>query len=348
MGLLDSIKSSVTSYIDSTRDLEQEVVKKVTTPAKAPLDSFTPAPSGGDVGLDLGKAENYVAKNKDRDKPVNIAQIKADPDAFLKNVSQVDGDYATDDDGVSCGTTAVVMGMLASRPDSVVELSKKLSNADGTPTDAGRKMLGSAANDPKVQKALAAIDSGTFTPAQAGLLGDALYTGCGKKDGAGLTGDDLIRVRGRITQLGVSVPQMELQQFGDKAGSMGHWRVGVNGKQYNPWPDEAGKTSISADGTGLAKGSLDGGSTPWVTREKIYIDDNSVSRNVYNQTLPGGRAPVTVQSDPPLFVISYKKDANGGLGVTNIDSKQFDTELAKRGQWLQPGVAAQTFPSVAL
>ena len=65
-------------------------------------DDFTPANaapmslSGGGVSgagdPEQVKAEDAVLDNDARSKPVNIADIRANPDAFLKNVSQIEHD----------------------------------------------------------------------------------------------------------------------------------------------------------------------------------------------------------------------------------------------------------------
>ncbi len=289
-----------------------------------------PAPSsssGGKTDFNVAKAEAAVRGNKVRETTFTMAQIKADPDKFLKNVVQVDGLKATSADATSCGPTSLLMGMIAGRPESIQELATRCMNADGTMTAAGQKLFGNDANSPVLKAAVKRIRDGEFSAADVTFMAEGLYASTGG-GGGGTKADDLIALRSAITSLGVSVPRMELQQFGSADGGLGHWRVGVNGKQYNPWPDNKGQSTIISGPTGLADGSSDG--VKWTCREKVYIDDATVSRNVYSittkNTPTGPGKSWAVANDPPLFIASYERQADGTFKRNGLNMERMQRE----------------------
>lgn len=287
----------------------------------APAPSSGPSSSaGGKTDFNVAQAEAAVRKNTARNTQFTMEDIKRDPDAFLKNVVQVDGLAQTSNDATSCGPTSMLMGMIAGRPESIQELASKLVDANGNVTPAGQKMFGPDANSGLLKECVKRIRDGKFSAADVTFMAEGLYASTGPSAG-GTTGNDLIALRSAITSLGVSVPRMELQQFGSADGGLGHWRVGVNGKQYNPWPDKKGQASIISGPSGLADGASDG--VKWTNREKLYIDDNSVMRNVYSITTKDTPTSAgktwAVTDDPPLFVARYERQADGSFKRTELN-----------------------------
>mgnify|MGYP001490605744 CR=1 FL=1 len=297
---------------------------QVTRPVTELIDS-----AAGKANWDAKKAEAAVRGNKAREKAVSIDDIKKDPDAFLKNVVQVDGIDKTGLDISSCGPTAMLMGMIAGRPESVVELGKKLMDDQGNITPAGRKLL-DGADSPLVKAAVKNIRDGKFSAKDITFLAESLRGKMGTPTG-GVTAKDMIALRSAITGLGVSVPRMELQQFGPPDGTMGHWRVGVNGKQYNPWPDAKGQSTVKTGPESLADGASDwpGGQL----REKLYIDDKSVMHNMYTVYRSSG-PPFSTAQDPPLFILRYERQDDGTMKRVSVDQSGFLKQV--------PGGASQS------
>jgi hypothetical protein len=285
------------------------------------LSGGPPAPaSGGKTDFNVAQAEAAVRKNTARNTQFTMEQIKQNPDAFLKNVVQVDGRNDTSADATSCGPTAMLMGMIAGRPESIQELAAKLVDEQGNMTPAGLKLFGPDANSGLLKECVKRIRDGKFSASDVTFMAEGLYASTGSSTG-GTNANDLIALRSAITSLGVSVPRMELQQFGSADGGLGHWRVGVNGKQYNPWPDKKGQASIISGPGGLADGASDG--VKWTNREKLYIDDNTVMRNVYSITTkntPNGAGKTwAVTDDPPLFVARYERQPDGSFKRTELN-----------------------------
>jgi hypothetical protein len=239
----------------------------------------------------------------------------------VKNIVQVDGMNNTRNDSISCGTTAILMGMAAGRPDSLVELADALVDDSGKPTAEGKKMFGADANSPALLKSVNAIRNGTFSAKDVTLMAEGMLTGINNGQ-SGTTSDDLIALRSKITSLGVSVPRMELQQFGNADGTLGHWRVGINGKQYNPWPDAKGQSSNLSGPAAFGDSASDGKN--WINREKIYIDDKTVSRNVYSVHTDKQKWSVT--NDPPLFIVSYERKDDGTFSRVGLNAQRAQEE----------------------
>lgn len=290
------------------------------------------------------KAEAAVRGNAARNTQWTTEEIKKNPDAFLQNVVQIDGINATDSDYTSCGPTALMMGMLAGRPESVPELAGKLIDDKGEFTDAGRKLFGPDVTSGALKDAVKRIRDGKFSAADVTLMSEGFLDGIGRKPD-GTKAEDLIALRATIGSLGVSVPRMELQQFGSPDGGIGHWRVGVNDKQYNPWPNDKGQSTVIAGPAGLADGGSDG--KGWVNREKIYIDDTGASRNVYaittKDTPAGAGQTWAVTNDPPLFIARYEKQADGTYKRNQLDAQRFQS-MAKDQKWEE---ISDLFPSVS-
>ncbi len=345
----EAVENKVSSVGEAAEKVEAKAVdlaKSEFEPAKdfskvtgRPADLHTSGAGRSDFS-DPVKMEKAVLANKARDAQWSVDDIKKDPDAFLKNVVQLDGNVTSKDDYTACGPTSMLMGMIAGRPESVPELAGKLIDDKGNLTDAGKKMLGKS-DGKELKDSLTRMRNGKFSAADVTQLADHLLEGMPQNGANGTDGTDLIRLRAEISKLGVSVPRMELQRFGDPDGGVGHWRVGINGKQYNPWPDSKGQSSVITGSGGLADGVADGasaGKKPWVTAEKIYIDDSGASRNVYAlSNKPSPNAPGTtwsVQSDPPLFVTTYQKQADGTFKQTGVDAGRF-RQLAPSYSWQQ-------------
>ena len=299
--------------------------------------SGSSAPHAGEAGRSdfshPATSEAQVRANTARNTQWSMDDIKRNPDAFLKNVVQVDGLDQTSSDYTACGTTSVLMGMIAGRPESVQELASKLVDANGNVTAAGQKLFGPDANAQVLKDAVKHIRDGHFSAADVTLMSEGLLDGMPNGAANGTKAQDLIQLRASITQLGVSVPRMELQQFGSPDGGVGHWRVGINGKQYNPWPDSHGQSSVITGPGGLTDGASDG--QRWVNREKVYIDDNTVAWNVYSittkNTPTGPGQSWSVNDDPPLFVVRYQRQADGSFNRTDVD--------ARRMRQLAPGLS---------
>ncbi|MFT3842004.1 MAG: hypothetical protein QM723_33745 [Myxococcaceae bacterium] len=271
------------------------------------------------------KLEAAVRANTARNTQFTTDDIKKDPDAFLKNVVQLDGIDKTSDDYTACGPTAMMMGMIAGRPESVTELAKKLVDEHGNCTPAGRKLFGPDADAPLLKSAMTNIRNGKFSAADVTMMSEGLTAGMPNGANNGTGAEDLIALRSTITKLGVSVPRMEMQLYGSPDGGLGHWRVGVNDKQYNPWPNSKGQSSTISGPAGLADGAADG--KGWTNREKLYMDDNTVNRNIYSVTTKN--TPTSsgkswaVTSDPPLFIAQYQRQPDGTFKRSSVDASRF-------------------------
>lgn len=282
---------------------------EVTRPVTEFLDNVA-----GKANFDQRKAEAAVRTNKAREKAVSIEDIKKDPDAFLKGVVQIDGHNETGLDVSSCGPTALLMGMIAGRPESMVELGKKLMDDQGNITPAGQKLLADA-DSPVMKATLKNLRDGKFSPRDVTYLAESMRGKMGTATG-GVTAQELMGLRSAITSLGVSVPRMELQQFGPPDGTMGHWRVAINDKQYNPWPNAKGQSTVLTGPSSLGDGASDwpGGQL----REKLYIDDTTVAHNVYAVT-SNSRGNIATSEDPPLFVTRYERSEGGAWKRVSTD-----------------------------
>lgn len=280
---------------------------------------------GGQLAFaDAAKAEAAVDANAARTDERSIAQIKKNPDAFLKNVTQLDGVRESTIDQSSCGPTSLLMGMIAARPESIQELGKKLVDESGEPTKAGRALLGSDIDDGAVKASLYSLRSGRFSPADVTLLSMVLQHSTGK---AGSSAEDLMALRDGIDRLGVDVPKMELQQFGDLNGGQGHWRVNVGGKQYNPWPDENGQSSVVKGG--LKAGARDG--QGWTCREKVALQDGVMTHSYYAASSTSGQK-WEVHDDPPLMFAQYTRGSGGGLERSKVDASRLEGQLGSKLQ----------------
>jgi len=98
------------------------------------------------------------------------------------------------------------------------------------------------------------------------MLAEAMQ-GFAKQTGA--DPNDLRALASSIESLGVRLPPMELQLFGNPDGSMGHWRVVSNGTQFNPWPDQHGQSTQLPASEGQRDGLRDGDG--WVCREQVKL-----------------------------------------------------------------------------
>ena len=268
--------------------------------------------SGGRTAFDnVNQSEAAVRRNAARNEPWTMERISRDPDAFLRNVTQLDGNARTRGDHTACGPTALMMGMIAARPESIREFATKLIGANGRPTAAAEALL-SAPRAPQTLAALNAIRSGTFSARDVTTLSDQLL---GRNPDT--SGNQLMALRATITRLGVNVPRIELQQFGAPDGSMGHWRAMVNGTQYNPWPNADGEAGITREAP-LRAGMADGDG--FVCREKLFTDGYRATRHIYSVHDMMGQDR-TVTSDPPLFRVDYQYDGDF-MARTNVDSRR--------------------------
>lgn len=283
-------------------------------------------------------AEAAMAKNDARWKGVSVEDIAKNPDAFIANCAQVDGMSSTQDQ-TSCGPTSVMIGVVAGRPQAMVELAQKLVDGNGNPTDACKRLFPKIAgpDGKEYREVLKNIRTGTFRPIDVTVLSRGLYEDMlAKRPGGkplGTTGEDLIALRSKLSSLGVSIPRMELQFYGPSMEpGMGHWQVGVGGKQYNPWPDANGKVGIVNDpqhsGIGLMKGRF---GDNWANLEKIYIDDSTVHRQVYDFvaiTSDGSEiVPDATNRNPPLVDVRMTRQPDGTFKVESFDA----AELEKQG-----------------
>jgi len=82
-------------------------------------------------------AEQSVAFNPGHEAEWSMAAMKKDPKKFLRDVVQLDGSPRSTADQSACGPTALLMGMIAGRPQSIQELAGKLVDAQGRLTPAG-------------------------------------------------------------------------------------------------------------------------------------------------------------------------------------------------------------------
>ena len=228
--------------------------------------------SGGQLPTkpeDIEAAEQSVAFNSGRDTEWSLASLSKNPKKFLRDVVQLDGRPVTTADQSGCGPTALLMGMIAGRPDSLKEFASKLVNKDGSLNVNGQgfasKLPASFRGD--LQESLARLATGkAFTPADVTVLAEAMQS-FAKQNGA--DSNDLKALAKSIESLGVKLPKMELQLFGNPDGSMGHWRVESNGTQFNPWPNKDGQSTQLPAKSGLADGVRDGAG--WVRREQIPL-----------------------------------------------------------------------------
>lgn len=289
-------------------------------------------------------AEGAVQKNDARWKGVSVADIAKNPDAFIANCVQVDGMSSTEDQ-TSCGPTSVLLGVVAGRPQAMVEIAQKLVDGNGNPTEACKKLFPKIAgkDGKEYREVLKNIRTGTFRPIDVTVLSRGMYEDMlAKRPGGkplGTVGEDLIQLRSKLGSLGVSIPRMELQFFGPSMQTgMGHWQVGVGGKQYNPWPDANGKVGIVNDpqhsGIGLMKGRF---GDDWANLEKIYIDDSTVHRQVYDFTAitSDGQeiVPEATNKNPPLIDVRMKRQSDGTFEVVEFETRVLEEqgyELANR------------------
>jgi len=330
---VDFAKSEFTQAKDFAKVTGQKVesaVSHAVDEAKSfRLVNGQPPPHVGEGGksdfVHGAQLETAVRNNGARNTLWTTDSIKADRDGFLKNVVQLDGIDKTKDDAVACGPTSFLMGMIAGRPESLPELGKKLLDPQGNFTPDAQKLLGKATTDkdeaPRLKAALTHIRDGKFSAADVTQLSEGLLEGTPGGPASGTNAKDLIALRASVTKLGVSVPRMELQHFGNPDGGMGHWRVGVDGKQYNPWPNTKGQSTIMSGNDAMVDGVSDG--RGWGVAEKLYLDDNQVTQNVYSITSKATPSSAgqswAVQSDPPLFTVNYQKQADGTFHRSGYD-----------------------------
>ena len=277
--------------------------------------------TGGKIPFANGANAEAAVRSNDRARTQNwsMEQIRQNPNGFLSNVVQIDGIDGTDTDRTSCGPTALMMGMIAARHDSARELATKLIDAQGHPTaDCLRLMPAADANAPMMREALTRMRNGNFSARDVTFVAEGFRD---KMGGAGADSQALIRLRNNISGLGVSVPRMELQNFGNPDGTQGHWRVNVNGTQYNPWPDEHGHSGRMGNTGSLTSGSSDGAG--WQCREKLYVDDNSATLNTYS--FHSGTHHWQVTNDPPLIISRYERQADGTMRRASSDSTRAST-----------------------
>jgi hypothetical protein len=198
-----------------------------------------------------------------------MAALKRDPKKFLRNVVQIDGSLRSTVDRTACGPTALLMGMIAGRPEALQELACKLVDAKGGFTEAGARFgskLSSGAREDLHDSLVRLREGKAFSAADVTQLAECMQ---GVESRAGASPRDLREAAEAIQSLGVKLPPMELQQFGDPSGAMGHWRVVSNGTQFNPWPNSKGQSTQVPAKDGLADGSRDGAG--WVRREQVAI-----------------------------------------------------------------------------
>jgi hypothetical protein len=267
------------------------------------------------------KAEDAVAKRKtDRSKPWTMDEIKANPSGFARMCPQIDGKKQTTADRMACGVAAYVQGMVRARPAAMKDFADRMLAPDGNLTLQGKRLF-SGLDTVAGREALARIKAGTFSPVDVHTVMMGMYESIsgGTK---GTTPDDLISMRGRLTQLGVSVPRVEMELFAHETGGIGHWRSVVGSEQFDPWPNAKGESDVITDGTGLAKGTQDG--KGWVNSKKLFLDDKQAVLNVYNLQVEG--FPETTTKDPPLVVAGYHL-TEGNTGWTR-DSLSVEGLLA--------------------
>jgi len=299
--------------------------------------------SGGQIPFANGaQAERATRSNAARTQVWTAEQIRQNPNGFLANVVQIDGIDGTTADRSSCGPTALMMGMIAGRPDSARELASHLIDAQGHPTaDCLRLMPAADANSAEMRAALTRMRSGNFSAR------DVTFVAEGFRDhmaGGGVSSQSLISLRNSIAGMGVSVPRMELQNFGHPDGTQGHWRVNVNGTQYNPWPDEHGHSGRMGTVGSLTSGSHDGAG--WQCREKLWVDDTSATLNTYSfhAGAPGSAQHWQVTDDPPLLSSRYERQADGSMRRTSVNPQR--AAQVTNGQMSPSDVDAVVPPSI--
>lgn len=267
--------------------------------------SLTTAGDQGGGGMSTrAKAEAAVkARAADMAKPSTTAEIAADPKAFIARTPQVDGDMKSKDDAIVCGTMATMYGMIAGRPESLRELATKLVDDKGNATAEGQRAFPNLVGNANARQALLNIRNDRIAPKDVQTVARAMIHDVGDTS-QGATAAGLIALRGKIARLGVAVPRYELQQYGNPNGGMGHWRVGVQGAQFSPWPGKDGKAEVITDGSGIARGSAD--MPGWMLREKIYLDDKHAHHLMYSVVVEG--QTIRTASDPPLISLHYDRD----------------------------------------
>ncbi len=258
----------------------------------------------GGAGMSTrAQAEAAVkARAADMAKPSTTAEIAADPKSFIARTPQVDGDLKSKDDAVVCGTMATMYGMIAARPESLRELATKLVDDKGNATPEGQRNFPHLVGNASARQALLNIRNDRIAPKDVQTVARAMLHDVGDTS-QGATAAGLIALRGKIARMGVAVPRYELQQYGNAHGGMGHWRVGVNGTQFSPWPGKDGKAEVITDGSGIARGSAD--MPGWMLREKIYLDDKHAHHLMYSVVVEG--QTIRTASDPPLISLRYDR-----------------------------------------
>lgn len=322
---------------DATRAALKGGAKPTTLPAGVTVQGV-PRRASANPLEETSAAEAAMGKNDARWKGVSVADIAKNPDAFIANCAQVDGLSSTSDQ-TSCGPTSVLIGVVAGRPQAMVDIAKKLVDANGNPTAECKKLFPTIAGEggKEYREVLKNIRTGTFRPIDVTVLSRGMYEDMlAKRPGGkplGTVGEDLIQLRSKLSSLGVSIPRMELQFYGPSMQTgMGHWQVGVNGNQYNPWPDENGKVGIVHDpehsGIGLMKGRF---GDDWANLEKIYIDDTTVFRQVYDFSAVTDSGleiiPQSTNKNPALLEIKMSRQSDGTFKVDAFD----DSVLKQQG-----------------
>jgi hypothetical protein len=172
MGLLDSIKSAVTSsYAKVAEALEQQT--QPAPPAPAPTaPGFSNQSSF--VGGKATPYEDTVARRLDRNVPMNLVpSSQTERMANLTRLTQIDGNQNSDQDRTTCGVQCVVASMYLKHPEQLPKVAAYLTDKQGANLDQWAKECGL---DPKQARAdLEAIKSGKASPRQISTMSQLLF-----------------------------------------------------------------------------------------------------------------------------------------------------------------------------
>jgi hypothetical protein len=281
----------VSSFTKTTPALTPSLQKPLATDAPVlragSAASLSQLQSGGRLPTskaEILKLEAKVAADPDKLTPWSKEQLKADPKEFLRDVVQLDGLTETASDRSACGPAALLMGMIAGRPEALIELGGKLMKPNGELAPAGQALVdslragaGSPTDKAAVESlvgllapALQRLQAGReFLPGDVTILAEAMQKYAQQGAQTGMNGADLRSIARAIEGMGVRLPPMTLELYGSGKGT-GHWRVVSGDTQFNPWPDKNGKASQLPVADGQRDGAKDGAG--WTRREQVTLD----------------------------------------------------------------------------
>ena len=248
-------------FIRAGADLNaaKDLAKKIARGAKGPLrvPPYNPDPLGllsasGPEGAEIRnrlrrETEESVKANKaNREKKYSVGDIKRDPAAFLRHMTQVDGDINTSEDQVSCQFTSLVAMQLSSDPQKLVEMAKVLQKN-------AKKEGYSELTEGKAKECMDRIASGRFSPEDISAFTRAL-----KMAGTRIHNNDFdhsqqLGTFGDLQRMGVQFPKGKIMTFGGYTGSGRHVvsMGGDVGYDPYPYPGASGRSTIVRSETAL-------------------------------------------------------------------------------------------------